>query len=161
MSGQHDPQFAAHSGCQASPKRIAVFFYGSFIRREVMARAGLQPDRIEVARLNGFDIHISPHACISRSDRHAIYGVLVWATHAELDTLYSMDGVGCFLPEAVLVQTPAGTLQPAICYIPPTCGDKPADADYLDALLNAARGYAFPAWYLDRLESFYPAAKPA
>ncbi|MDB5929016.1 MAG: hypothetical protein JWR60_723 [Polaromonas sp.] len=160
MSSQHGQQLAAQSGCQAFPKRIAVFFYGSFIRCEVMARGGLRPDRIEVARLNGFDIHVSPHACLSQSDRHAVYGVLVWATHAELDTLYSMDGVGRFLPEAVIVQTPAGTLQPAICYIPLTCGDKPADPDYLDALLNAARGYGFPAWYLERLESFYPAAQP-
>lgn len=139
-----------------SARRIAVFFYGSFIRPDVMARGGLRPDRIEVARLNGFDIQVSPHACITRSDQHAIYGILVRATHAELQRLYTMDGVGIFLPEAVVVETPAGSV-PALCYIPPAPGDLPADIDYLDRLLAAAREHGFPAWYLERLERFRPA----
>jgi len=134
-------------------RQIAVFFYGSFIRREVMARGGLQPDHIEVARLSGFDIHISPHACITRSDQHSIYGILVRASHDELQRLYSMEGVGTFLPEAVMVETGAG-LQPAICYIPPAPDDQPADIDYLDRLLAAAREYGFPTWYLERLDRF-------
>jgi len=133
-------------------KRIPVFFYGSFIRREVMARGGLHPETIDVARLNGFDIAFCPHAFISPSDEHAIYGILVRATHQELDRLYSMSGVGLFLPEAVLVQTRSGGVQPAMCYLPPTRGNMPADADYVDHLLGAARAYGFPAWYLARLE---------
>ncbi len=154
MSTDRDQTATPHNICLPAPKRIAVFFYGSFIRPEIMARGGLQADRIEVARLSGFDIHISPHACICRSDRHSIYGVLVWATHEELHRLYSMDGVGVFLPEAVNVETSAGTLQPAICYIPPGLDDKPTDQAYLEALLKAAREHGFPDWYLKKLESF-------
>jgi hypothetical protein len=131
-----------------------VFFYGSFMRRDVMARGGLQPDRIEVARLSGFDIRISPHACIVRSDQHSIYGILVKASHDELNRLYAMDGVGVFLPEALVVETGEGRLQPAMCYIPPAPGDRPADIDYLDRLLVSAREHGFPAWYLERLEGF-------
>jgi hypothetical protein len=133
-------------------KRISVFFYGSFMRREVMARGGFFPEQIETAKLNGFDIHVSPHACIVRSDRHAIYGILVKATHAELAALYSMDGVGLFLPEAVMVEAPDGRLQPALCYIPPVCGTQSADVAYLDRLLAAGREYGFPDWYLERLD---------
>ncbi len=139
---------------QADAKRTAVFFYGSFMRRDVMARGGFYPERIEVARLNGFDIDLCPHACISRSDRHAIYGILVNATHAELDRLYSMDGVGIFLPEAVVAETADGRMQPALCYIPPAHGNQPPDVEYLERLLTAAREYGFPQWYLERLESF-------
>lgn len=135
-------------------KRIPVFFYGSFMRREVMARGGFHPDQIEVARLNGFDISFCPHANISRSDQHSIYGILVRATHQELDRLYSMDGVGVFLPEAVLVETRLGTLQPAMCYIPPSLDDKPADREYVGRLAVAVREYGFPEWYVARLESF-------
>jgi hypothetical protein len=145
---------AQQHGARLDAKRIAVFFYGSFIRREVMARGGLQPDRIEIARLSGFDIHISPHASISRSDQHSIYGILVQATHEELHTLYSIDGVGVFLAEAVIVETSAGTLQPAMCYIPPTPDNKPADQAYLEEILKAAREYGFPDWYVKKLESF-------
>ena len=139
---------------QAAPRRIAVFFYGSFIRADVMARGGLNPEQVQVARLNGFGIRISPHASISRSDGHAVYGIVVKATHEELHRLYSRDGVGTFLPEAVLVDTLDERLQPAMCYISPAHGVLPADIDYLDRLLAAARGYGFPQWYLDHLESF-------
>src|SRR4051794_39197337 len=98
--------------------RVPAFFYGSFIRREIMALGGLYPDHMEVAKLSGYDIAISPHASIYKSDEHCIYGILVYATHKELDTLYARDGVGVFLPEAVIVENKAGQLRPSICYIP-------------------------------------------
>ena len=123
-----------------------------------MASGGLQPERVDVVRLSGFDIQISPHACITRSSEHSIYGILVSATHAQLQRLYAKDGVGVFLPEAVIVENERGGLQPAMCYIPPAADDKPADLDYLDQLLAAARGHGFPAWYVERLERFRPHA---
>jgi len=145
---------SATNNASAAEKKIAVFFYGSFMRREVMARAGYTPDHIEVAKLNGFDIHIDPHANISRSDQHAIYGILVSATHAQLHKLYAMDGVGVFLPEAVLVQTTDGKLQPAMCYIPPARSNQPADREYLERLISVAVEYGFPEWYVARLTRF-------
>jgi AIG2 family protein len=134
-------------------RRVAVFFYGSFIRREVMARGGLRPGHIEVARLSGFDIHVDPHACITRSGEHSIYGILVQASHDELKRLYTMDGVGVFLPEAVVVEVEGGRLQPAMCYIPPARQHQPADLDYLALLVAAAREHGFPAAYIARLEA--------
>jgi len=142
------------------PRQIPVFFYGSFIRPDIMSKSGVKPSHVEVARLSGFDISISPHACITRSDQHSIYGILISATHEELHRMYSKDGVGVFLPEAVIVETRIGCLQPAMCYIPPVCDSRPADIDYLDRLLAAARGHSFPAWYLERLERFRPVDTP-
>jgi hypothetical protein len=138
----------------STPRKVPVFFYGSFIRPDVMANSGVTPDTVEVARLSGFDICICPHACIARSDQHSIYGILTRLTHDELHRMYSKEGVGVFLPEAVIVETGAGSLQPATCYIPPACGNAPADLDYLERLLAAARGHGFPNWYLARLERF-------
>lgn len=137
----------------ASPRRVHVFFYGSFIRREVMARGGLVPERIELARLGGFDIQFNPHACLVRSAPHAVCGILVQASHEELRRLYSADAVGVFLPEAVLVETADGALRPALCFVPPVPGDGPPDLAYLDLLIAAAREHGFPGWYLDRLDS--------
>lgn len=134
-----------------SGKRVPVFFYGSFMRREVMARGGFYPEHIEVARLSGFDIVCDPHANISRSDEHSIYGILVHPTHEELSRLYTMNGVGVFLPEAVLVETQPGILRPAMCYIPPERGDKPADREYVERLVSVAREYGFPEWYTEKL----------
>ena len=136
-----------------SPKRIAVFFYGSFIRPEVMAKGGLAPDHVTVARLSGYEIHVSPYACIERSSEHTVYGIVVQTTHEELQRMYSMDGVGVFLPEAVVVETTDGLLQPAMCFMPPARDTKPADRDYLDRLIAAGERYGFPSWYLARLRA--------
>jgi hypothetical protein len=145
---------SSESALQSTQKRIAVFFYGSFIRREVMARANFHPHSIEIAKLSGFDINFDPHANIFRSDQHAICGILVYPSHEDLHRLYSMDRVGVFLPEAVLVETQNSKLQPAMCYMPPARGNQPADLDYLEHIISAAREYGFPAWYVERLESF-------
>jgi Gamma-glutamyl cyclotransferase, AIG2-like len=138
---------------QTEEKRIAVFFYGSFMRRDVMARGGFHPAHIEVAKLSGFDIRIDPHANIIRSDQHCIYGILVYATHKELNSLYTMDGIGVFLPEAVNVELKNGCMRPALCYIPPARTSKPVDIAYLERLITTAQEYEFPTWYVQKLKS--------
>ena len=138
---------------QQTKKRIAAFFYGSFIRRDVMALGGFYPQQVEVAKLNGYDIAFDPHANIFRSDQHAICGVLLYPTHEELNKLYARDGVGVFLPEAVLVETSDHKLVPAMCYMPPERGSKSADLAYVGKLIDAAINHGFPAWYLSRLQS--------
>lgn len=138
---------------QIEEKRVAVFFYGSFMRRDVMARGGFHPAHIEVAKLSGFDIKIDPHANIIRSDQHCIYGILVHTTHQELNSLYAMDGVGVFLPEAVNVKLQNGSLRAALCYIPPARTSKPADIAYLERLIATTQEYEFPGWYIQKLQS--------
>jgi hypothetical protein len=138
---------------QIEEKRIAVFFYGSFMRRDVMARGGFHPVHIDVVKLSGFDIKIDPHANIIRSDQHCIYGILVHATHKELNSLYAMDGVGVFLPEAVNVELQNGSLQAALCYIPPARMSKPTDTEYLERLITTAQDYEFPIWYVQKLKT--------
>ncbi len=135
-------------------KRIAAFFYGSFIRSEVMALGGFHPRSIEVAKLSGYDIAFDPHANIFRSDQNAICGILVYPSHEELGTMYSRDGVGAFLPEAVVVETSDNRLLPALCYMPPRRGTAPPDSAYVERILEAARQHGFPSWYVSRLEAF-------
>ncbi len=100
--------------------RVWTFFYGSFINLDVLKhQADLVPDQIEVARLSGFDIRIQPLANLVRSNQRCVYGIVVRATHQELDRLYSQDWVGIYLPEAVLVETLDGRWRAALCYSPP------------------------------------------
>ncbi len=135
-------------------KRIAAFFYGSFIRRDVMALSDFHPETVEVAKLSGYDIAFDPHANIFRSGQHAVCGVLVYPSHEELNRLYSKDGVGVFLPEAVVVQTSDNRMLPAICYMPPGRNDKPADLVYVEHIIKAAKEHDFPKWYVSHLEKF-------
>lgn len=137
---------------QKTQKRIAAFFYGSFIRRDVMALGGFHPDKVEVGKLNGYDIAFDPHANIFRSGQHAVCGVLVYPSHEELNKLYSRDGVGVFLPEAVIVETSDNRMLPAICYMPPGRKSDPADLAYVELIIKAAKEHGFPQWYLSRLE---------
>ncbi len=138
---------------ETQPKRIAAFFYGSFIRPEVMALAGFSPANVEVAKLNGFDITFDPHANVFRSEQHSICGVLVYPSHEELHKMYSRDGVGVFLPEAVTIETKNGLL-PAMCYMPPARTNKLPDREYVKKFIDAATKHNFPAWYLNKLETF-------
>jgi hypothetical protein len=137
--------------------KIWVFFYGSYMNRDVLGEVNLVPDRFEVARLPGFDIHIAPRANLVRSDAHAVYGVCAQATHAELARLYAhaKDVLGeTYLPEAVLVETREGSWRPALCYICPEMAPRPAEPAYVERIARPARELGFPEWYVNRIRSY-------
>lgn len=137
--------------------KVWVFFYGSYMNRDVLKEVDLAPEQWEVARVGGFDIVIQPRANLIRSDRHCVYGILASATHAELNRLYAhaKDVLGeTYLPEAVLAQTTSGEWRSALCYIAPSMDEGPAAKDYVERILKAARDYSFPGWYIQQLETF-------
>ena len=138
---------------------VVAFFYGSYINPAVLREVDLVPNRVEVARLPGFDIVIRPLANLVPSDQHTVYGILATATHGELERLYAharnvLGGV--YLPQAVLAHTLSGQAEPALCYIAPELDGRPASADYVSRIVEPARTYGFPSWYIRRLESFAP-----
>ena len=142
-------------GPDSSPKKIATFFYGSFIRTDVMEKVNFRPEAFDVAKLRGYDIDFDPYANIFRSEQHSICGILVYASHEELNAMYGQKGVGVYLPEAVIIETVDNRYLPAMCYMPPARGTEPADLEYVKILIDAAKGRQFPSWYIERLESRY------
>ena len=142
---------------ETEPARVWVFFYGSYMNFDVLGEVDLVPDRWEVGRLAGFDLRIEPRANLVRADGAVVYGILATATHAELGRLYAHAGevLGeVYLPEAVLVETLDGTWRAALCCLCPDMEPRPADPDYVERIAGPARALGFPAWYLDRIESF-------
>lgn len=137
-------------------KQVRVFFYGSFINRDVLARSGYHPAKMEVARLDGFDIATCPLATLIPSDRDCVYGVLTMATHAQLAKVYGEEWVRGYSPEAVVVTTPDGALHPALCYIAPSPTAEAPFENYMDHIIEPARQMAFPSWYIKRLELLKP-----
>lgn len=136
---------------------IWTFFYGSYMNLDVLKDVDYVPRRHEAARLPGFDISIRPLANLVRSEQHTVYGMVATGTHAELARLYDHAETvlgGRYLPEPVLVITAAERWLPAITYIAPELPKGTADGGYVDRLVRAARTWDFPAWYVDRLESF-------
>jgi hypothetical protein len=82
--------------------------------------------------------------------------VLVEATHAELVRLYThaTNVLGeTYLPHPVLTQVESGGWLPALCYIAPTMLSQRADPAYVARIVNAARDFGLPSWYIERLES--------
>lgn len=129
---------------KTSSKTVNVFFYGSFINRDVLARVDYRPEHTNVAHLNGFDIALRPLATVIHSDSSCVYGVLAKATHVELERLYGEAWVRAYLPEAVIVTTRDGGLHPALCYIATSrTGEAPFE-NYLDHIIEPARGLIFP-----------------
>ena len=57
-------------------RTVWTFYYGSNINLEILKRFDYVPDRVEVARLPGFDITIRPLANLVPSERHCVYGIL-------------------------------------------------------------------------------------
>jgi len=137
--------------------KVWTFFYGSYINLTVLKEIELVPEQYEVAKLSGFDIQIQPLANLIRSDQHCVYGIVATATHEELSRLYAhAEHVlgGVYLPEAVLTETRSGTWRPALCYIAPSIDSQPAAQDYIDRIVEPAKVYQFPEWYIERLERF-------
>jgi hypothetical protein len=142
---------------QGDAPAVAVFFYGSYMNREVLTEAGLTPRGWEVATLAGFDIDIRPRANLVPAPGSAVWGILATAIHAELDRLYAhaRDVLGeIYLPHPVLVERAAGGHLPALCYLCPHMHVRPAAPDYIDRILAPAREHRFPADYLARIERF-------
>lgn len=124
------------------------------MRPDVMNRAGFAPASVEVAKLNGYDICLDPHANVFPSPMRSVYGIVVQASHAELERMYGTSGVGSFLPEAVLVTMPDGRWLPVMCYLPPTRSNTAPDQPYLVRLIEAAQLRGLPDDYIARLQSY-------
>ena len=135
--------------------KVRVFFYGSYMNVAVLREVEFVPQRLEVVRLDSYDIRIAPRANLVPSTEHCVYGVVAEATHAELARLYAhaKDVLGeTYLPHPVLVQTRAGAWLPALCYIAPSMEPGPPDPGYVGRIVRPARDLGFPAWYIRRLE---------
>jgi hypothetical protein len=138
---------------------VWVFFYGSYMNRDVLAEVGLHPEEVEVARVAGFDITIHPRANLIRAETGTVHGILARATHEELDRLYThaRDVLGeVYRPEAVLAETRRGTWRAALCYLAADMAPAPAEAAYVDRIVDAACEHGLPADYVAELERFRP-----
>ena len=142
-----------------SRRRVTVFFYGSYMNRDVIRELGLDIQNIEVASVTGFGITIRPIANLAPDALGVVYGVVGTMTHQDLESLYAhaRDKLGgVYLPEAVIADVGGGRQLPALCYIAPTLKEGPTSAAYVDKILAAARDYDFPRWYLEQLERWAP-----
>ena len=138
-------------------RKVFTFFYGSYINKNVLKDVNIFLDKWEAAKLPGFDITIKPYANLIKSAKDCVYGILTQLTHDELKRLYfHAEEVfhEIYLPEAVLVQTFDDKWVTSLCYICQNMEEKPADKNYVERIVQPAKEYNFPLWYIEKLESF-------
>lgn len=139
-------------------RRVNVFFYGSYMNFDVLAKFGIGERHYEVVQLPGYELTIGSAANVVKSGLERVFGIIVPLTHAELQTLYgseAQDQLGAqYLPEPVMVVTSTGDLVPSLCYITYDPVDGRPSVTYIDSILKAGRLYRFPSAYIRHIESF-------
>lgn len=133
---------------------VPIFFYGGLINPAVMDRVGLVQREWQLASLQGFRIEIEPWVTLKRRPSSTSFGILMPATHAELEAVYSRLAVRYFA-FPVLVSADQGFV-PALTYLAGPMEKRVADVDHVMPLLRAATSLGFPDWYLEEISSFLP-----
>ena len=72
-------------------RKIWTFFYGSFMNSDVLAKADVHPTRRQMARLDGWELKIAPHATLIPAQGESVFGILAQLTHSDIDKLYTRD----------------------------------------------------------------------
>ena len=54
--------------------RVWVFFYGTFMSRDVLINHGVTPTNVVPGKLSGFELYIRPRGNIVRADRSCVIG---------------------------------------------------------------------------------------
>jgi hypothetical protein len=144
---------------EVEPRRVRVFFYGTFMNPAVLAEYGIVARDLLPARVAGFELYIRPRVNLLPSAGASVYGTIACVTHEDLEKVYS-DLEKRFdlkyLPEAVLAETLAGTLtvKAALCYITSQMTPGRAAPEYVKELAECVRALNLPESYALHIESF-------
>jgi hypothetical protein len=144
---------------EIEPRRVSVFFYGTFMKPAILAEYGIIAKDVSPARVAGFELYIRPRVNLVPSEGANVYGAIACVTHEDLEKIYSdlekRFGLK-YLPEAVLAETLVGklTVKPALCYIASQMTPGPAAPEYVKELAECVRALNFPESYALHIESF-------
>lgn len=134
---------------------VWVFLYGGLMHPQVMASVGLVPRRQALASLDGWEITIAPLVNLAPARHATAYGVAAEVQHGMLADAYGRLAVR-YHPTPVLIRHADGALRPVLCFVVPDMAVGPAHADHVRPLLDSARAFGFPRWYVERIEGFLP-----
>lgn len=135
------------------------FAYGANMDVEAMARRCPKSKPLGVARLPRCRFAIMPNGWgnVVADPRRAVHGVLWDLALSDVPTLDAYEEVGKGLYAKIIqpVIKAAGGTARALVYVGKGDGGKPR-ADYIAAILAAARQWGLPPAYIGELEKFAP-----
>ncbi len=132
---------------------VAVFFYGLFMDKSVLAAKGIVPSSAAVGTVDGYRLRIGKRATLVPEPGGRVHGVVMTIGEDEAADLYSDESVADYVPEPVSVRLPGGVVTSAICYNLPPGDLGKVNAAYADALVRLATTLGFPQDYLDQIRA--------
>lgn len=130
---------------------VAVFFYGLFMDKSLLASKGINPSRATVGYVDGYGLRIGRRATLVPDETNRAYGVLMKLRTEDVRTLYSEESVADYISESVSVMLPDGTLEPAVCYNLPESKLEGTNPQYVNSLLILAGKLGLPGEYLQHI----------
>jgi hypothetical protein len=129
--------------------RRAAFFYGLFMDPEVLRTRGVEAGEGRRAFVDGHALRIGERATlVPEAGAHA-YGMAYALEAAQLQALYSADGLEAYAPVVLPVVFEDGTVEPAECWVlaqPPEPGER--NPDYAQRLRATLGALDFPESYI-------------
>jgi hypothetical protein len=132
-------------------KSVAVFFYGLFMDKSLLASRGINPSRATVGYVDGYGLRIGRRATLVPDEANRAYGILMTIRAEDVTALYSEESVADYVPESVSVMLPDGTREPAICYNLPERKLEGTNSQYANSLLILAGDLGLPSDYLQQI----------
>lgn len=130
---------------------VAVFFYGLFMDKSLLASRGINPSRATVGYVDGYGLRIGRRATLVPDETSRAYGILMTIRAEDVTALYSEESVADYVSESVSVKLPDGTLEPAICYNLPESKLEGTNSQYANSLLMLAGTLGLPSAYLQQI----------
>lgn len=138
-------------GGRMQTENVAVFFYGLFMDKALLASRGIIPSRAIVGYVDGYGLRIGRRATLVPDETNRAYGVLMTIPAEDVRALYSDDSVVDYVSEFVSVGLSDGSIEPAVCYNLPASKLEGTNSKYANSLLILAEQLGLPSGYLQQI----------
>jgi hypothetical protein len=132
-------------------EQVAVFFYGLFMDKSLLASKGIRPSRATMGYVDGYGLRVGRRATLVPDKTNRAYGVLMTIRAEDVRALYSEKSVADYISETVSVVLSDGTLETALCYNLPESTLEGTDSQYANSLLTLAGKLGLPSDYLQQI----------
>ena len=131
-----------------------MFFYGLFMDEALLRSKGVEPEHMQQASVQGFQLRIAQRATLVPMPGSTVHGMVASLKHSELEQLYSEPTVRDYRPEPVVAHLRGGGQIPALCFnliATPSAGEH--NREYAERLRTLAQRLGLPSEYVASIQS--------
>ena len=130
-----------------------MFFYGLFMDEALLRSKGVEPEHMQQATVQGFQLRIAQRATLVPTPGCTVHGMVASLKHRKLEQLYSEPTVRDYRPEPVVAHLRSGGQVPALCFnliATPSVGE--GNREYAERLRTLAQRLGFPSEYVASIQ---------